>query len=122
MLFSIAFLFPSLPLPWLLYCIIKGIPVEVNSAGMACSVLVLFGMLCFVVLSIAGVGLFYYYYEIPARADIAAREVTLKSLRADIAKGQATEARLPEFRAQVDDLLAGRTDPYRAADTLLGSA
>nr|CAG4647644.1 EOG090X00I4 [Moina brachiata] len=43
----------GLPLPWLLYCIIKGIPVEVNSAGMACSVLVLFGMLCFVVLSIA---------------------------------------------------------------------
>jgi membrane protein implicated in regulation of membrane protease activity len=35
----------------------------------------------FVALSVTGVGLFYYYYEIPARADIGAREVTLKSLR-----------------------------------------
>ena len=58
----------------------------------------------FVVLSAVGVGLFYYYYEVPARADIAAREVTLKSLRADVAKGQDTERKLPQFRAQVDDL------------------
>jgi len=58
----------------------------------------------FVVLSVAGVGLFYYYYELPARADIASREVTLKALHADVAKGQATEAKLPEFRTQVEDL------------------
>ena len=60
----------------------------------------------FVVLSLGGVGGFYYYYEMPARADIQAREVTLKSLRADIAKGQATEAKLPEFRAEVENLEA----------------
>ena len=60
----------------------------------------------FVVLSLSGVGGFYYYYEMPARADIQAREVTLKSLRADIAKGQATEAKLPEFRAEVENLEA----------------
>jgi type IV pilus assembly protein PilO len=58
----------------------------------------------FVALGIAGVGLFYYYYEVPARADIAQREVTLTALRADVAKGQATERKLPQFRAQVAEL------------------
>jgi type IV pilus assembly protein PilO len=58
----------------------------------------------FVALGIAGVGLFYYYYEMPARADIAQREVTLTALRADVAKGQATERKLPQFRAQVAEL------------------
>ncbi|MEQ1908184.1 MAG: type 4a pilus biogenesis protein PilO [Vicinamibacterales bacterium] len=58
----------------------------------------------FVVLGLAGVGLFYYYYELPARADLAQREVTLTALRADVAKGQATERKLPQFRAQVAEL------------------
>ena len=58
----------------------------------------------FVALSAVGVGMFYYYYEMPARADVATREVTLKALRADVAKGQATEKKLPQFRAQVEDL------------------
>jgi type IV pilus assembly protein PilO len=58
----------------------------------------------FVVLSVAGIGLFYYYYEMDARADIAAHEVTLKALKADVAKGQATERKLPQFRAQVEEL------------------
>ncbi|XP_059352788.1 sodium/potassium/calcium exchanger Nckx30C-like isoform X2 [Daphnia carinata] len=62
----------GLPLPWLLYCIIMGSPVPVSSSGMACSVLVLFGMLCFVVLSIAcarwkmnkalGITMFVFYF------------------------------------------------------------
>ena len=54
----------------------------------------------------AGVGLFYYYYEMPLRADMAARQMQLKALRADIDKGHATAKKLPEFRAQVDDLEA----------------
>jgi type IV pilus assembly protein PilO len=58
----------------------------------------------FVVLGAVGVGLFYYYYEMPARADIATREVTLKALRTDVVKGQATERKLPQFRAQVEEL------------------
>ncbi len=58
----------------------------------------------FVALSVVGVGMFYYYYEMPARADVAGREVTLKALRADVAKGQATEKKLPQFRAQVEEL------------------
>ena len=58
----------------------------------------------FIALGLAGVGLFYNYYELPARADIAQRETTLTALRADVAKGQATERKLPEFRAQVAQL------------------
>lgn len=58
----------------------------------------------FVVMSITGVGVFYYYYEMPARADIAAHEVTLRALKADVAKGQATERKLPQFRAEVEEL------------------
>lgn len=58
----------------------------------------------FVALSLTGVGLFYYYYEQPARSDVASREITLKALRADVAKGQATEKKLPEFRTQVGEL------------------
>ena len=61
-----------LPLPWLLYCAINGKAVRVNSMGMSCSILLLFGMLCFVVLSIAcfrwkmnkmlGVTMFFFYF------------------------------------------------------------
>ncbi|ODM93648.1 Sodium/potassium/calcium exchanger Nckx30C, partial [Orchesella cincta] len=42
----------GLPVPWLLYGLIKGEPVEVSAKGMLCSISILFGMLCFVVLSI----------------------------------------------------------------------
>jgi len=58
----------------------------------------------FFVLSVVGVGMFYYYYEMPARAEIVSHESTLKALKADVAKGQATEKKLPQFRAQVGDL------------------
>ncbi|XP_052563167.1 sodium/potassium/calcium exchanger Nckx30C isoform X1 [Culex pipiens pallens] len=43
----------GLPIPWLLYGIIYGQPVEVNSVGMVCSITILFLMLVFVILSIA---------------------------------------------------------------------
>ena len=58
----------------------------------------------FLALGAVGVGLFTYYYEMPSRADIAVREGTLKSLHADIEKGQATERKLPQFQSQVEDL------------------
>jgi len=60
----------------------------------------------FVVLAGVGAGLFYQYYEVPTRAEMATRETQLKSLRADIAKGLETAKKLPEFRSQVDDLEA----------------
>ncbi|XP_046407067.1 sodium/potassium/calcium exchanger Nckx30C-like [Ischnura elegans] len=46
----------GLPVPWLLYGIIYGQPVEVNSIGMVCSIVILFMMLLFVIMSIACFG------------------------------------------------------------------
>lgn len=58
----------------------------------------------FAVLAGSGVGAFVYYYEMPARADIADRASQLRALHADVEKGHATAKQLPEFRQQVDDL------------------
>ena len=41
-----------LPLPWLLFTLIKGKDVSVSAEGMVCSVAILFMMLCLVFLSI----------------------------------------------------------------------
>lgn len=60
----------------------------------------------FVLLAAAGVGSFVYYYEMPARAEMQTRQQQLSSLRKDIDRGLATAKKLPEFRAQVDDLEA----------------
>jgi len=58
----------------------------------------------FVALAIGGCGAFYYYYEMPARADMVSRQTQLVSLRADVNKGLATAKKLPEFKSQVTDL------------------
>jgi type IV pilus assembly protein PilO len=58
----------------------------------------------FVALAAAGCGIFFYYYEMPARADMSARETQLTALRGDINKGLNTAKKLPEFRQQVGDL------------------
>ena len=58
----------------------------------------------FVALAVGACGAFYYYIEMPARADMAARETQLRLLKADITKGLATARKLPEFQAQVTDL------------------
>jgi type IV pilus assembly protein PilO len=58
----------------------------------------------FVALAAAGCGMFYYYYEQPARTDMASRQMQLAALRADISKGLTTAKKLPEFRQQVTDL------------------
>ena len=60
----------------------------------------------FVALAIGAVGAFYYYYEMPVRADMALRETQLKALQADVARGVATSKQLPEFQAEVSDLEA----------------
>ena len=39
----------------------------------------------FVALAVVGCGLFYYYYEMPVREDIAMREASLTGLKKDIA-------------------------------------
>ena len=58
----------------------------------------------FVALAVGGCGVFYYYYEMPVRADMVARQTQLESLRADVTKGLNTAKKLPEFKAQVADL------------------
>jgi type IV pilus assembly protein PilO len=58
----------------------------------------------FLAIAVAGVGAFYYYYEVPARAEIAKQEKELKSLRVELDKARATAKKLPEFKAQVDSL------------------
>jgi type IV pilus assembly protein PilO len=60
----------------------------------------------FVLLAAGSVGAFYYYYEMPTRADMASRQAQLKSLQADVLKGRETAKKLPEFEAQVTDLEA----------------
>ena len=67
----------------------------------------------FLVLGVAGVGLFYQYIEVPQREEMTGRESQLKALRADIAKGLETAKQLPEFRSQVDEL-EGRLTNLRA--------
>src|SRR5262249_41431917 len=67
----------------------------------------------FVVLALVGVAAFYYYYEVPAQADIAMRAGQLQALRADISKGLTTAKKLPEFKAEVSDL-EGRLNSLKA--------
>ena len=61
-------------------------------------------VLLFAILGLAGIGVFYYLYVMPAQAEMAGREQKLAKLRADINKGMTTAAKLAEFRAQVTDL------------------
>ena len=67
----------------------------------------------FVLLGACAAGGFYVYYEMPAREEMASRQVQLDALHADIAKGLATAQQLPKFRSEVDDLEA-RLNSLRA--------
>ncbi len=58
----------------------------------------------FVALAVGGCGAFYYYYEMPVRAEMHSRESELATLRTDITRGLTTAKKLPEFRQQVTDL------------------
>jgi type IV pilus assembly protein PilO len=57
-------------------------------------------------LAAVGVGVFWYMYADPMRADIEARRASLKKIRAEIGRGQKTARRLPEFRQEVAALEA----------------
>jgi type IV pilus assembly protein PilO len=58
----------------------------------------------FVALAVTGCGLFYYYYEMPVRAEMVSRQTQLVRLKTDIQTGLTTAKKLPEFRAQVTEL------------------
>ena len=60
----------------------------------------------FVGLGLALIGGFYWFYAVPARAEMVAREEKLASLRVTIAKGSAAANQLNQFRQQVAELEA----------------
>jgi type IV pilus assembly protein PilO len=70
-------------------------------------------VLAFVGLAIAGMTAFYFYYEVPQRDDIAARQAQLRDIIASNQKGYETAKKLNDFRKQVDDL-EGRLTSIRA--------
>ena len=55
----------------------------------------------FVALSLAGGGVFWHWYAVPAQADIATRAAQLETLRAEVVRGQRTARELPQFRQRV---------------------
>jgi type IV pilus assembly protein PilO len=60
----------------------------------------------FVVVSLAGVGAFYYFLETPRQEAMAVRARELSDIRGRITRGQTTARQLPEFRRQVTELEA----------------
>ena len=67
----------------------------------------------FVVLGLALIGGFYWFYAVPAWDEMATREQRLAALRVDIAKGTATANQLNQFREQVAEL-EGRLESLKA--------
>src|SRR6267378_1089001 len=60
----------------------------------------------FAVLAIGGIGAFIYYYDMPARAEIATRQEQLVVLKKDINRGLNTAKKLSEFQKEVAQLEA----------------
>ena len=60
----------------------------------------------FVALGIALIGGFYWFYAVPAQAEMVTREQKLDALRVTIAKGSSTANQLNQFRQQVAELEA----------------
>jgi len=58
----------------------------------------------FLVLAIAGVGAFVYYYEWPQRDEMKTRQQQLVALQKEIKRGRDTKAKLAGFQAQLEDL------------------
>ena len=67
----------------------------------------------FVVLGLALVGGFYWFYAVPTQAEMVTREQKLAALRVTIAKGTATANQLNQFREQVAEL-EGRLESLKA--------
>jgi type IV pilus assembly protein PilO len=67
----------------------------------------------FVTLAVGACGAFYYYYEMPVKAELTGRQSQLVKLKADVSKGVNTARQLPEFKAEVSNLEA-RLENLRA--------
>lgn len=78
-----------------------------NPVGAALNKLPWYGQIgVFVAFSLILAGVFYYYYETPAQAAMAARNTELAAIRSRITVGQAKARQLPEFRKQIAELEA----------------
>jgi type IV pilus assembly protein PilO len=76
-----------------------------NAASASLAKLPWYGQIgIFVVISIAGAGAFYYFYETKVQAAMSGRTQELSTIRGRISRGQATARQLPEFRKQIQDL------------------
>lgn len=60
----------------------------------------------FVVLAVAGVGAFYWFYEMPQQQLLAARTGEIEAIRTRNNRGAETARQLPSFRGQVTELEA----------------
>ena len=60
----------------------------------------------FVGLSLAAMGAFYYFLEMPAQAEMQTQQTELDGVRSRINKGLTTARQLPEFRKEVTELEA----------------
>jgi type IV pilus assembly protein PilO len=67
----------------------------------------------FVVVALAMTGAFYYFYAMPAQAEMDGRRLQLAALRADITKGSTVANQLNQFKSQVAELEA-RLESLRA--------
>lgn len=67
----------------------------------------------FFALGLALIGGFYWFYAVPAQAEMDGRGQKLAALRVDIAKGSATANQLNQFRQQVAEL-EGRLESLKA--------
>ena len=67
----------------------------------------------FLVVAIAAVGGFYWYYVQDVEASLATEQTRLDAMKTEINKGLATARQLPEFQRQVGELQA-RLDLLRA--------
>src|SRR5688572_22290696 len=60
----------------------------------------------FITLAGIGVGVFWYFYASPVRADLDSRQRALTKVKAEITRGLKIAKRLPEFRKEVVSLRA----------------
>lgn len=67
----------------------------------------------FVVLGLAMIGGFYWFYVLPTEAEMVTREQKLAALRIEIQKGSTTANQLNQFRQQVAEL-EGRLESLKA--------
>jgi type IV pilus assembly protein PilO len=58
----------------------------------------------FSAIALAAGGAFFYYYDMPAQADLETRQKQLATVKADIQKGQSAAKQLPQIRAELADL------------------